>query len=337
MEFSSRWKALLGYASFELTKNVSEWFDRVHPEDITAVKQAIQTYCRGEGAALSSYFRMKNKAGDYLWMLVRGVGEFDEHGKVLRLAGSLSNITAHIKMVENLKTQEEALEHLNESLAQDKAALARFFSGDVLARILQGGVSTTRESLGNAAILQVKINRIQGLWKTVGADKYASFLNELLTDLMDLTYGRGGSVNKILGDTLLISFGAPLAQDDDLERAVALAQEFLDYRMTYNDVRPDWLTSDLDFSMGLSWGEVFSGTMGSVHRLEYTLIGSPVTRASILQSLAERLELPLLVDGTVKTATRLRFPLVPLTAPLRPDGKTVKVPSEVWVLEDPKD
>lgn len=310
IEYSARWKALLGYASFELSRNVSEWFDRVHPEDINAVKQAIQTYGKGSGPNLSAYFRMKNKAGDYLWMLVRGVGEFDENGRCLKLAGSLSNITAHIKMVETLKTQEEQLEQVNESLSHDKALLARYFSGDVLSRILQGG-SPTREASGPAAILQVKINRIQGLWAEVGTEVYATFLNDLLTDLMDLVYGRGGSVNKILGDTLLISFGAPLSLEGDWERAVLLAQEILEYRTTFNDVRPEWLEEPLGFSMGLGWGEVFSGTFGSVHRVEYTLVGTPVTRAGLLQHSAEKLGVPLLIDDTVKQVSGVRFPLVP--------------------------
>lgn len=311
VEYSPRWKAILGYSSFELTDSLSEWLDRVHPEDAVAVRQAIQVYGKGEGPALSAYFRMRNKADEYQWMLVRGVGEFDENGKMVRLGGSLSNITAHIKMVESLKTQEEELEHMNETLAHDKALLARFFSGDVLGRILAGGAAATKETLGPAAVLQVKVNRIAGLWDQVGTSPYAAFLNELLTDLMDLVYGRGASVNKILGDTLLITVGAPLAQDDDLERAVELAQEILEYRRTFNDVRPDWLTEELKFSLGLSWGEVFSGTLGSVHRLEYTLVGTPVTRAGLLQQTAEKLGLGLLIDDSVKEATGLRFPLVP--------------------------
>lgn len=308
VEYSARWKALLGYASFELSRGLGEWFDRVHPEDITAVKQAIQTYIKGEAPAASAYFRMRNKAGDYLWMLVRAVGEFDENGKCQKLAGSLSNITAHIKMVENLKTQEEQLEHANEALTHDKALLARYFSGDVLARILQEGTNATRESLGNAAILQIKVGHILGYWKGVGNATYAGFLNDLLTDLMDLTYGRGGSVNKILGDTLLISFGAPLAQPDDLEKAVGLAKEILEYRTTFNDVRPSWLPDDLEFSIGMGWGEVFSGTLGSVHRVEYTLVGLPVARAGLLQQTAEKAKLRLLVDDPVKQGLGLRFP-----------------------------
>jgi len=332
VEYSSRWKALLGYANFELSHNVAEWFDRIHPEDVTAVKQSIQTYAKGEGPALSAYFRMKNKAGDYLWMLVRGVGDFDENGKCLKLAGSLSNITAHIKMVETLKTQEEQLEHINQGLAHDKAQLARFFSGDVLTRILAGGGTQTKEAVGNAAILQLRINRVQGLWQQVGAAPYAAFLNDLLTDLMDLAYGKGGSVNKILGDTLLISFGAPLAQEDDLERAVLLAQEFLEYRNTFNAGRPEWLSGDLGFSLGLGWGEVFSGTLGSVHRVEYTLVGTPVTRAGLLQHSAEKLGLPLLIDDPVKLACELRFPFVPAVAPTR-EGRATPAMTGIWTLE----
>jgi len=333
VEYSARWKALVGYGAFELGRSVREWFDRVHPEDLTTVMQTLQGGIQGQTPSVSAYFRMRHKDGTHLWMLVRGIGEFDEAGRCLKLAGSLSNITAHIKMVEGLKQQEEALEQANETLAHDKALLARFFSGDVLSRILAGGSGQTRETVGNAAILQVRVNRIQGLWHRIGPQAYASFLNDLLTDLMDLVYGRGGSVNKILGDTLLVSFGAPLAQEDDLEKAVLLAQDILEYRKTFNDGKPDWLPLDLVFSMGLGWGEVFSGTLGSVHRLEYTLVGLAVTRAALLQQTAEKAGIGLLIDDPVRAACGLRFPFVPAVAPV-PRGADRKGPNlaGLWTL-----
>ena len=310
MLFSSRWKAILGYAPFELSRTISEWFDRIHPEDLSQVKQAVQACLAGNTPSLSTYFRMKNKAGSFLWMLVRGVPDFDENGKCIRLAGSLSNLTAHIKLLENLKVQEETLTQLNETLTQDKALLARYFSGDVLSRILQEGTSTIRESSGPAAILQVKICGLSGLWVELGPGVLAEFLNGVLTDLMDLVYGHHGSVNKILGDTLLVSFGCPLADPADLENAVECAREILQYRATLNDVRPEFLTAPLELALGLAWGEVFSGTFGSVHRLEYTLMGAPVQRSALLQATSEKFHLPLLIDQSVQTACRLRFPFV---------------------------
>ena len=229
-------------------------------------------------------------------MMVRAVGEFDENGKCLALAGSLTNITAHMKVLE--------------TLTKDKAVLSRYFSGDMLAQLLQTGNSKLRETSGKAAILQVKILGVQNLWHNLGAPVYAEFLNDLLTDMMDLVYGHKGSVNKILGETLLISFGCPLSDENDLERAVECARELLDYRQTFNDVRPDFLPKGLNLAVGLSWGEVFSATLGSVHRLEYTLVGRPVQRAAQLQQLAERDSVPLFIDSSVYEAFPLRFPFI---------------------------
>ncbi len=296
VHYSSRWKALLGYASYELSSSIFEWFDRVHPDDLNQLKQGIQSCISGQSPVLSTYIRMKNRAEEFLWMMVRAVGEFDENGKCLALAGSLTNITAHMKVLE--------------TLTKDKAVLSRYFSGDMLAQLLQTGNSKLRETSGKAAILQVKILGVQNLWHNLGAPVYAEFLNDLLTDMMDLVYGHKGSVNKILGETLLISFGCPLSDENDLERAVECARELLDYRQTFNDVRPDFLPKGLNLAVGLSWGEVFSATLGSVHRLEYTLVGRPVQRAAQLQQLAERDSVPLFIDSSVYEAFPLRFPFI---------------------------
>ncbi|NNM53859.1 MAG: PAS domain-containing protein [Spirochaetales bacterium] len=296
VQFSSRWKALLGYSSYELSNSIFEWFDRVHPEDMNQLKQGIQSCIVGTTPALSTYFRMKNRSDEFLWMMVRAVGDFDENGKCTSLAGSLSNITAHMKLLE--------------TLTKDKAVLSRYFSGDMLSQLLQTGSSRLKETSGKAAILVLKVLNVHELWQTLGSTAYAEFLNELLTDLMDLVYGHRGSVNKILGDTLLVSFGCPLSDEDDLERAVECARELVGYLQTFNDVRPEFLSERLELALGLAWGDVFSATLGSVHRLEYTLVGQPVHRATKLQQLSEKLKVPLLLDDSVRQKFPLRFPFV---------------------------
>lgn len=301
--FSPRWGALLGLSPGELRPRIQEWFYRVHPEDLNSLKQSLNHYLKGEGAAFSTYFRMRHRSGEYLWMLARGVGDFNEEGRCDRLAGSLGNVTGHIRVIEQLKTQEQALAQLNESLRQDKSLLSQYFSGDMLARVLKGGAQAP-VNLGPAALLTVHLNGVEGLWSQAGAQGFTEFLNEILTDLMDLVYGQGGSVNKILGDTLLTSFGAPLAQGDDAERALRCAGEMLRWLKTFNDVRPEWMAEPLTLSLGMSCGDVLSGSLGSVHRLEYTLLGRPLSRSTQLQILARRRNLSFLVDTSV---ARLRF------------------------------
>lgn len=294
--FSARWKALLGYGPTELSTSINEWFDRLHPDDEVQVKQALSLFLKGGSPVFHAWFRLKTKTGEWLWMMARAQGEFDKKGHCLRLGGSLSNVTAHIKMVENLRSSEERLTQLTATLATDKALLSRYFSGDMLAAIFEDGKPGPKASCGPAAVLQIHINRISGGWARIGVAKYAAFINELVTDLMDLVYGHRGSVNKILGDTLLATFGAPLAGEDDNAQALACAAEIRRYLTTYNDVRPDFLRQELSVSAGLSCGEVFSATLGSVHRLEYTVAGPPVDKAALLQRQAAKAGLFLLVD-----------------------------------------
>lgn len=294
--FNPRWKAIVGHDEPEIGSRIHEWFDRIHVQDQAPVKQALAGVIRGATGQFSIHFRIKRKDGKYLWALARGLGEYTDTGRCHRLAGSMSDVTSHIKLVEKERQQSQRLEDLNASLNQDRSLLSQYFSGDMLSAIFQEGTGRIRENVGPAAVLQVHFNALEGLWAEIGTETYASLMNDLITDVMDLIYGCQGSVNKILGDSLLATFGCPLPEGDDLARAHRAAGEIRRYLKTFNDVRPDFLKKPLSVSMGLTYGEVFSGTMGSVHRLEYAAIGTPVERAATLQRLAASRGMATLVD-----------------------------------------
>jgi diguanylate cyclase (GGDEF)-like protein/PAS domain S-box-containing protein len=101
--FSPRWKALLGYSETEIGTSTSDWFGRVHPDDLPRLQQAI----RQHHAAQSSHFqveqRMRHREGEYRWMLCRGTTVYDESGIPQRLAGSISDISQRKQFEEQLR------------------------------------------------------------------------------------------------------------------------------------------------------------------------------------------------------------------------------------------
>lgn len=94
--FSARWKAMLGYADHEIGHSPSEWLKRIHTEDIPKFEQAFLSRADGLRSTEKNSqceIRMIHRDGTYRWMICRGVHVHDSDGCVIRMAGSLTDIT----------------------------------------------------------------------------------------------------------------------------------------------------------------------------------------------------------------------------------------------------
>ncbi len=90
---SSRWKELLGFADDELESTLSMWCDRMHPDDRDSLVEAINSAVSLEGGRFDCELRMRHRDDSYRWMLCSGVTQSDSLGNILRLAGSLADVT----------------------------------------------------------------------------------------------------------------------------------------------------------------------------------------------------------------------------------------------------
>jgi PAS domain S-box-containing protein len=109
VNYSKRWKELLGYMDEELRDTIETFNELVHPQDKDRVYFGMQHHFEQPQDLYTVEFRMRCKDGTYKWIYSRGLAERDPAGKVLRLAGSHSDITAR-------KEHEEELERANEEL-----------------------------------------------------------------------------------------------------------------------------------------------------------------------------------------------------------------------------
>jgi len=100
--FSLRWKSMIGYNDKEIGNNPDDWFTLVHPDDVENLKNAIAAHLREPNAHMENEYRIKHKDGTYLWMLCRGLAVRDGEGKVIRMAGSQTDITTRKQMEEQL-------------------------------------------------------------------------------------------------------------------------------------------------------------------------------------------------------------------------------------------
>jgi PAS domain S-box-containing protein len=101
---SSTYYALLGYAPNEVEfATFEQLFSIVHPDDLARVQEATNEHIRGRTSRYDLETRIRVKQGSYRWFRLRGVGEWDQRGQLIRIAGSIHDI-------EKQKSAESALE-----------------------------------------------------------------------------------------------------------------------------------------------------------------------------------------------------------------------------------
>ncbi|MGD0364096.1 MAG: EAL domain-containing protein [Bryobacteraceae bacterium] len=93
--YSARWKAILGYLDGEIGEDACEWLSRVHPGDLEKLREVLRTeQGGGDSEAFESEHRIRHRDGTYRWMRCRGAAVQDSAGRAVRMAGSMSDVTA---------------------------------------------------------------------------------------------------------------------------------------------------------------------------------------------------------------------------------------------------
>lgn len=94
LHYSARWKAIAGLADGDVGSAPDEWFSRVHSEDLPRVRHDLDAHLAGRTAHFESEHRLRHVSGGFRWVLARGLAVRDASGATVRMAGSLSDVTA---------------------------------------------------------------------------------------------------------------------------------------------------------------------------------------------------------------------------------------------------
>ncbi len=102
IQYSNRWKNMLGFQAAEIGDQPEEWLDRVHPADIQRLRSLLDDHLTGSTHYFEAEYRIRHKEGFYLWMLARGLAVREESGAPIRLAGAQTDITQRKQSEEKL-------------------------------------------------------------------------------------------------------------------------------------------------------------------------------------------------------------------------------------------
>ncbi len=169
------------------------------------------------------------------------------------------------------------------------------------------------------------------------AEKVIELLNRYLTEMSDAILDHGGTVVAYMGDGIMAVFGAPLAQDDHADRALAAARDMLDTRLArFNAwVTETGVSEPFAIGIGICSGPVMSGNVGSERRLEYAAVGDTTNTAARLQGMTKDAGCPILIAGATRRAL-LRDDASGLrrVGELEVRGRSAQI--EAWTFADPE-
>lgn len=111
VHYGDNWYKLLGYTKEDVRQGTITWENLLHPDDAEKAKLAIQEYLDGRTRRLRKEFRLRNKKGEWQWILSRGkIVEWDESGRPSRLIGTHTDITMRKNIELKSEKQQEKLE-----------------------------------------------------------------------------------------------------------------------------------------------------------------------------------------------------------------------------------
>jgi adenylate cyclase len=183
-----------------------------------------------------------------------------------------------------------------------RVTMGKYMTEEVLAHVMAGEVELGGKTL-EITILFCDLRGFTTFAEKRTAQELVGILNEYFTDMVDCVMAEGGVVDKYIGDNIMAVFGAPVSRPDDALRAVRAAKGMrealakLNARFATRGIEP------LKFGIGLHTGEVVAGNIGSIRRMEYTVIGDAVNVASRLESKTKELGTDILISD--ETQARL--------------------------------
>ena len=121
-------------------------------------------------------------------------------------------------------------------------------------------------------------------------ERLAFLINTYLSEMSNIAIEFGGTIDKFIGDAILIFFGDPETEGDQ-EDAIKCTKMAIRMRERVDELQKTWqaqgISKPLRVRMGINTGFCTVGNFGSDHRLEYTVLGSPVNLAARLEAAAE--------------------------------------------------
>ncbi|MCL2139626.1 MAG: HAMP domain-containing protein [Treponema sp.] len=151
----------------------------------------------------------------------------------------------------------------------------------------------------NLSILFSDIRSFTTISEGMAPDDLVNSLNRYFSGQVDIIYNRKGVVDKYIGDAIMAFWGAPEAHNDDALQSVLAGLDMIDNVAEFNINQRRLGKPEFYVGVGINFGEVTVGNIGSERKMDYTVIGDSVNLASRMEGLTKTYHSELLISESV--------------------------------------
>lgn len=197
-----------------------------------------------------------------------------------------------------------------------RSNILRYFSPDMAAEILRKPDAYLRTLGGAQKEITVLFSDLRGftsLSEKCAPDQLVQQLNQYLERMVEITFGRKGSIDKFIGDAIMAVWGRIRDEADDkaLEEDACLAVETaLKMREGLDDLNRQWAKAGqpaLAIGIGIHQGSAIVGNMGSPAKMEFTAIGDSVNLSARLESATKQYGVDIIISQPVWEKAQSHF------------------------------
>jgi len=207
------------------------------------------------------------------------------------------------------RAREQEVKEMNALL---KHMFGRYLSREVMRTLLDN--PDTALGLGGkrteVTLLMSDLRGFTALAERLSPEETIALLNDYFEVMVEVCMRHNGMINEIIGDALLVIFGAPSPTPHHAERAVACALDMQLAMAVVNDKNRELGRPVLEMGIGVNTGQVVVGNIGSRQRTKYGVVGRDVNltgriesyttggQVLISESVVEAVGVPITVDAT---------------------------------------
>jgi class 3 adenylate cyclase len=194
------------------------------------------------------------------------------------------------QLLEQKIQDREIIEAKSRQLEELASRLAKYLSPQVYESIFADNQDASASiSRKNLTLFFSDIEKFTDLSDTLEPERLASIINSYLSEMASIAINYGGTVDKFIGDAVMVFYGDP-ESEGDLQDALSCIDMGLAMIQRTEQLQKHWkklgVTNGLNVRMGIATGFCTVGNFGSEQRMDYTVLGSPVNMAARLQALA---------------------------------------------------
>ena len=139
----------------------------------------------------------------------------------------------------------------------------------------------------DVCVLFVDIRGFTSMSENLEPEKVVSLLNNYFQKMINVVFKNNGTLDKIIGDELMVLYGVPISYENDNQNAVNTAIEMFKELKKFNNIIKGEGLPEISIGIGINFGKVISGNIGSDQQMNYTVIGDNVNIAARLCSVAK--------------------------------------------------